>query len=156
MTLLGEFGFSDGAARAALIRLVRRDLIARARWAPGPLPAHAALRGAAHRGRRAGDLVPEMFLVSAVGPSRAARLLLLGEELGAREAEEAGLVYSVAAESELLATARALANTLARSDPSALRRTKLCLQSAWAHLYETAYRTELDAMIETARLHWPK
>ena len=31
MTLLGEFGFSDGAARAALTRLVRRDLIARVR-----------------------------------------------------------------------------------------------------------------------------
>jgi phenylacetic acid degradation operon negative regulatory protein len=29
--LLGEFGFSDGAARAALTRLVRRDLIARER-----------------------------------------------------------------------------------------------------------------------------
>ena len=29
--LLGEFGFSDGAARAALTRLVRRDLIARVR-----------------------------------------------------------------------------------------------------------------------------
>lgn len=97
-----------------------------------------------------------MFLVSAVGPNRAARLLLLGEELAAREAEEAGLVYSVAAESQLLAEARALANTLARSDPSALRRTKLCLQSAWAHLYETAYRSELDAMIDAARLHWPQ
>ena len=31
MTLLAEFGFSDGAARAALTRLVRRDLIARVR-----------------------------------------------------------------------------------------------------------------------------
>jgi phenylacetic acid degradation operon negative regulatory protein len=31
VTLLGEFGFSDGAARAALTRLVRRDLIARVR-----------------------------------------------------------------------------------------------------------------------------
>ena len=29
VVLLGEFGFSDGAARAALTRLVRRDLIAR-------------------------------------------------------------------------------------------------------------------------------
>lgn len=31
VVLLGEFGFSDGAARAALTRLVRRDLIARVR-----------------------------------------------------------------------------------------------------------------------------
>ncbi len=31
VTLLAEFGFSDGAARAALTRLVRRDLIARVR-----------------------------------------------------------------------------------------------------------------------------
>jgi phenylacetic acid degradation operon negative regulatory protein len=31
VALLGEFGFSDGAARAALTRLVRRDLIARER-----------------------------------------------------------------------------------------------------------------------------
>jgi phenylacetic acid degradation operon negative regulatory protein len=31
VTLLGEFGFSDGAARAALTRLVRRELIARVR-----------------------------------------------------------------------------------------------------------------------------
>jgi phenylacetic acid degradation operon negative regulatory protein len=31
VSLLGEFGFSDGAARAALTRLVRRDLIARVR-----------------------------------------------------------------------------------------------------------------------------
>jgi len=31
VVLLGEFGFSDGAARAALTRLVRRDLLARAR-----------------------------------------------------------------------------------------------------------------------------
>jgi phenylacetic acid degradation operon negative regulatory protein len=31
VSLLGEFGFSDGAARAALTRLVRRDLISRVR-----------------------------------------------------------------------------------------------------------------------------
>jgi phenylacetic acid degradation operon negative regulatory protein len=31
VALLAEFGFSDGAARAALTRLVRRDLIARVR-----------------------------------------------------------------------------------------------------------------------------
>ena len=31
VALLGEFGFSDGAARAALTRLVRRDLIVRER-----------------------------------------------------------------------------------------------------------------------------
>ncbi len=31
VSLLGEFGFSDGAARAALTRLVRRELIARVR-----------------------------------------------------------------------------------------------------------------------------
>jgi phenylacetic acid degradation operon negative regulatory protein len=31
VVLLGDFGFSDGAARAALTRLVRRDLIARVR-----------------------------------------------------------------------------------------------------------------------------
>ena len=52
--LLREFGFSDGAARAALTRLVRRSLIARAR--SGRLVhyrADPAVRAAADRGRRA-------------------------------------------------------------------------------------------------------
>ena len=52
--LLREFGFSDGAARAALTRLVRRESDrARAVRAARPLPADPAVRAAADRGRRA-------------------------------------------------------------------------------------------------------
>lgn len=97
-----------------------------------------------------------MFLMSAAGPGRAASLLLLGEELTARQAGEAGLLHSVVDESELWVTARALANTLARRDPAALRRAKRCLQSAWAKLYETAYATESEAMIAAGQAHWPE
>lgn len=97
-----------------------------------------------------------LFLMSAAGPSRAARLLLLGDELSARQADEAGLVHSVVEESEVLARSRALATTLARRDPTALRRAKLCLQSAWAELYETAYRTELRAMNAAGQARWSR
>jgi enoyl-CoA hydratase/carnithine racemase len=96
-----------------------------------------------------------MFLVTAVGPNRAARLLLLGEGLSAQEAHEAELVYAVDDESELLGRARDLANRLARSDPTAIQRAKACLHSAWADLYETAYRSELKTMVEAGQARWP-
>lgn len=96
-----------------------------------------------------------MFLVSALGPNRAARLLLLGEKLSAQTARSAGLVHSVTDDSGLLAAARELADTLARSDPAAVRRAKACLRAAWTELYDAAYSSELKAMLGASRDRWP-
>jgi 2-(1,2-epoxy-1,2-dihydrophenyl)acetyl-CoA isomerase len=92
-----------------------------------------------------------LFLVTALGPARAAQLLLLGEGVGAAEAVDLGLAYAMSEEAGLLADARRLAEKLAERDVSAMRLAKRILNFAWLDLYEKAYAAELEAMLSTVR-----
>jgi enoyl-CoA hydratase/carnithine racemase len=92
-----------------------------------------------------------LFLVTALGPARAAQLLLLGQELGAAEAVDLGLAHAMSEETELLADARCLAEKLAARDALAMRLAKRVLNLAWRDLYEKAYAAELEAMLSTVR-----
>ena len=72
-------------------------------------------------------LVPDggstWLLARAVGRARATRMMMLGEKIGAAQAEEWGLIYKCVDDAELMAEARALAEGLQR----------MLHQTAWAH-----------------------
>ncbi|HEX5039848.1 MAG TPA: enoyl-CoA hydratase-related protein [Candidatus Limnocylindria bacterium] len=70
-------------------------------------------------------------LTRAMGKSKAMRMILTGEPITAREAEDAGLV-AVVAEDELVVTdALTLAATIARKSPIALRMAKEAVNAAY-------------------------
>jgi enoyl-CoA hydratase/carnithine racemase len=77
-------------------------------------------------------LIPEaastLLLPRLVGPQRAAELLMLGESLSARRAEQFGLVNAVVPAPELEAHAASVCRRLAQKSPSALRHTKALLR----------------------------
>lgn len=62
-----------------------------------------------------------------VGPATAARLLLLGEAISAKEALALGLVDRVVPRSKLMAEARAMARRIAAKPPQAIRAMKRAL-----------------------------
>ncbi len=62
-----------------------------------------------------------------VGLQKAKGLLMLGQEIGAADAERWGLVWQVVDDAELQAQARQLAGHLARSDPALLAEVKQLL-----------------------------
>ncbi|KUM82973.1 enoyl-CoA hydratase/isomerase family protein [Streptomyces pseudovenezuelae] len=68
-----------------------------------------------------------------VGESVAKQVLLAGRNLDARAALAAGLVIDVVPADELLAEAHALLDRMARLSPTALRLTKLVVDSPGAH-----------------------
>jgi enoyl-CoA hydratase len=76
------------------------------------------------------DLIPAdgatQRLARAVGTGRGLELLLRGAEISANEAERVGLVNRVVAPAELLAEAEALAQTISRLAPLAIR---ACLET---------------------------
>jgi len=67
-------------------------------------------------------------LPRAIGPGRAAAVLLAGTPLDARAAVQAGLALRMVAPARLRATAGALARRLAELDPDVLRAVKACVQ----------------------------
>ena len=73
-------------------------------------------------------LVPEagssLLFPQLLGHQRASAMLLLGDPLDAETAREAGLVYQVVDDADLMDTARALAQRLAALPPQAIRQTK--------------------------------
>ena len=74
------------------------------------------------------DGIPAVFglelLWNTIGMSRALYLVLSGESLDARHAQEAGLTVKVVAPVELLAEAEALARTMAAHAPIAMKQNK--------------------------------
>jgi 2-(1,2-epoxy-1,2-dihydrophenyl)acetyl-CoA isomerase len=89
-------------------------------------------------------LVPDSgatwFLPRLVGRARAAELALVGDPLGAAEAERIGLVNRVVADDRLAAETRALAERLASAAPIALAFTKRAI--------ERSAETDLAAALE--------
>ena len=79
-------------------------------------------------------LVPEagssLLVPRAIGHQRAASLLMLGEAIGAEEAQRLGLVNHVVPDGEALTHAQALAARLVEKPRSALLATKALMKSA--------------------------
>jgi enoyl-CoA hydratase len=84
-----------------------------------------------------------------VGRSRATRMLMLGERLGAPAALEIGLVDAVGATAEATrAEALDLASRLAEMPAPGLRLIKRCLAEGYDHTLEAGLRVEREAAIE--------
>jgi 2-(1,2-epoxy-1,2-dihydrophenyl)acetyl-CoA isomerase len=79
-------------------------------------------------------LVPDCggtwFLPRLVGEARARGLALLGEKLGAEQAEDWGLIWRCVEDAELGSVVEGVARQLAASPPLGLARTKQALQGA--------------------------
>jgi methylglutaconyl-CoA hydratase len=82
------------------------------------------------------------FLLRQIGEKQTRDLLLTGRILGAQEAHRLGLVNEVVSPQNLLARARALADTLAANSPASLLATK--------RLLRTLSHVELDHQIAAA------
>ena len=91
-------------------------------------------------------LVPDAgltyFLSERIGLARAMALTLLGEEIDARAAEQAGLIFKACPDAELVATAEALVSRLASSPTRALALTKQALYAAHQHQLSEQLHTE--------------
>jgi 2-(1,2-epoxy-1,2-dihydrophenyl)acetyl-CoA isomerase len=70
------------------------------------------------------------ILTHAIGPARAAELVLTGDTIGAEEACRIGLVNKVVPDDKLMEEARALAERVAVNPPRALRLAKRLLREA--------------------------
>jgi 2-(1,2-epoxy-1,2-dihydrophenyl)acetyl-CoA isomerase len=81
-------------------------------------------------------LVPDSgatwFLPRLVGRARAAEMALVGDAVDAADALRIGLVSKVVPAEALLAEARAIADKIAASAPSAIARTKHALDRSWS------------------------
>lgn len=93
-------------------------------------------------------LVPDCggswYLPRLLGDARARALALLGEKLGAEDAERWGLIWRCVDDAELLNEARVLATRLAVLPIRALIETRRLLESGWAN--------DLPAQLERERM----
>ena len=73
-------------------------------------------------------LVPDggstWLLTRAIGRARATRMMMLGEKIGAEQAEEWGLIYKAVEADDLMTEARALAEKLANGPTQAIKMMK--------------------------------
>jgi 2-(1,2-epoxy-1,2-dihydrophenyl)acetyl-CoA isomerase len=83
-----------------------------------------------------------------VGLHRAKELVLLGDWIGAADAQQLGLANRVVPDGSALTEARALAQRLAAASPVALARSKRALDAAFARSFEAALDDEADAIAE--------
>jgi enoyl-CoA hydratase len=84
------------------------------------------------------------MLERAVGWQQAARLLLLGQAVGAEEAVEIGLALQCIADAEIDAALAELCAKVARTPRELLLRTKASLRLAVTQSHQQAYRHETD------------
>ena len=87
-------------------------------------------------------------LPASAGLARAKGLILLGEEFGAAQAHAWGLVWQVAADSELEAVARSLSERLAKLEPEVVRRFKKVLNEVGLGNFQRAVAAENEAQRE--------
>ena len=95
-----------------------------------------------------------VLLPLAVGPQRAAELLLLGEPFSGADAHAWGLANELVPEGELLARATERAEALAARPPASVRLTKDFLRRPHAEAVRAAIRAEAEAFLE--RLQSPE
>jgi enoyl-CoA hydratase/carnithine racemase len=88
------------------------------------------------------------WLAWTVGESWAKRMILLGERVDAATAQQIGLVDRVVPRGQGLATALALAETVARQSPSAVRACKRLIQGARTMSPRQMLTVEREAFLE--------
>jgi enoyl-CoA hydratase len=87
-----------------------------------------------------------------VGPAKARRMLFTGEKVSAHEMHRLGGVDSVYPVDQVLAEARAIAETIATKDPAAIRMAKASVVRSDTLPLEQAYRTEQDYTLHLRNL----
>ncbi len=102
-------------------------------------------------------LVPEagssLLFPQLLGHQKASAMLLLGDPLDAEAALEAGFVYQVVDDAELMTAARALAARLAALPPSAIRQTKQLMRTGKTALPD---RIAEELVLFTQRVQSPE
>lgn len=99
-------------------------------------------------------LVPAMispYLVRALGPAQARRVMLTGERIPAAEAKRLGFAHDCVPAEELDAAVDRLCERLAQSGPEALARTKRLLQRVESAPLDAALAAETAAALAEAR-----
>ena len=99
-------------------------------------------------------LVPDTggsyFLPRLVGRQKAAAWMMLGDKIGAREAEQQGMIYAVYPDADFLTVALTLAEQLSHMPTQALVRIKKQLQLSAVQTLEQQLQTEDDLQQEAA------
>ena len=91
------------------------------------------------------DMGAAYLLPRVVGMGRAAEILMLGEEIGAEQAERIGLANRVVPDEQLLDTALEIARKLAGGPSFALSATKRMLENEWSMELLGALESEAQA-----------
>ncbi len=99
-------------------------------------------------------LVPDTggsyFLPRLVGRQKAAAWMMLGDKIGAREAEQQGMIYAVYPDADFTKASTSLAEQLANMPTQALARIKKQLQLSTIQTLEQQLQTEDDLQQEAA------
>lgn len=99
-------------------------------------------------------LVPDTggsyFLPRLVGRQKAAAWMMLGDKIGAREAEQSGMIYAVYPDADFSTAALNLAEQLSQMPTQALARIKKQLQLSTNQTLEQQLQTEDDLQQEAA------
>ncbi|MBM3432867.1 MAG: 2-(1,2-epoxy-1,2-dihydrophenyl)acetyl-CoA isomerase [Bacteroidetes bacterium] len=99
-------------------------------------------------------LVPDTggsyFLPRLVGRQKAAAWMMLGDKIGAKEAEQQGMIYAVYPDADFMTIARTLAEQLSQMPTQALARIKKQLQLSTTQTLEQQLQTEDDLQQESA------
>ena len=82
------------------------------------------------------------FLPRLVGWQKASALALLGDKVGAAEAERMGMIYKVLPDEDFATESRRIATTLAQMPTRGLALTKQALQHSFTNDYETQLQQE--------------
>jgi len=94
------------------------------------------------------DTAGTFHLPRAIGLARATALMMLGDKLSARDAFELGMIYKVAAASELAAEVNQLANQLSEMPTGALGSTKRLLNESFCNNLEEQLALERELQHE--------
>jgi len=99
-------------------------------------------------------LVPDTggsyFLPRLVGRQKAAAWMMLGDKIGAREAEQQGMIYAVYPDADFMKASTSLVEQLANMPTQALARIKKQLQLSAIQTLEQQLETEDDLQQEAA------
>jgi len=99
-------------------------------------------------------LIPDsggtFFLPKLVGLGKAGALMMLGDKVGAIEAEQMGMIYKVVEDDKLYETALATANTLAKMPTKGIALTKKLLNEGTANSLEKQLEREKEEQVVAA------
>jgi len=102
-------------------------------------------------------LVPDggstWLLARAIGRARATRMMMLGEKIGAEQAEDWGLIYKAVEADDLMTEARALAEKLANGPTQAIKMMKQNLNLALDGTVQQVFVQEAETQRQAGDSH---